>query len=81
MLSDVRGSKRKERNFKDEEYYISSVPKNHVNMLVGCPVSTVAFMHVSLSWQLTFQLVLWHIFQHSEAGLSVRGNEGGGSNR
>ncbi|KAI4311265.1 hypothetical protein MLD38_036171 [Melastoma candidum] len=43
---DVRGSKRKERNFKDKENYISSIPMNH----------------------------------HTEAGLSVRGNEGG-SNR
>ncbi|XP_039071409.1 putative DEAD-box ATP-dependent RNA helicase 29 isoform X2 [Hibiscus syriacus] len=43
----ARGSKRKARNFKDEEYYISSVPTNH----------------------------------HTEAGLSVRSNEGFGSNR
>ncbi|TYJ45754.1 hypothetical protein E1A91_A02G078300v1 [Gossypium mustelinum] len=44
---EARGSKRKARNFKDEEYYISSVPTNH----------------------------------HTEAGLSVRSNEGFGSNR
>ncbi|GMI78353.1 DEAD-box RNA helicase 29 [Hibiscus trionum] len=44
---ETRGSKRKARDFKDEEYYISSVPTNH----------------------------------HSEAGLSVRSNEGFGSNR
>ncbi|CAK7346865.1 unnamed protein product [Dovyalis caffra] len=43
----VRGSKRKAKSFKDEEYFISSIPTNH----------------------------------HSEAGLSVRGNEGFGSNR
>ncbi|XP_012065044.1 putative DEAD-box ATP-dependent RNA helicase 29 isoform X2 [Jatropha curcas] len=43
----ARGSKRKAKNFKDEEYYISSVPTNH----------------------------------HTEAGLSVRANEGFGSNR
>ncbi|KAG4157636.1 hypothetical protein ERO13_D02G075100v2 [Gossypium hirsutum] len=44
---EARGSKRKARSFKDEEYYISSVPTNH----------------------------------HTEAGLSVRSNEGFGSNR
>ncbi|XP_015582528.1 putative DEAD-box ATP-dependent RNA helicase 29 isoform X2 [Ricinus communis] len=43
----ARGSKRKAKSFKDEEYYISSVPTNH----------------------------------HTEAGLSVRANEGFGSNR
>ncbi|XWS23637.1 hypothetical protein CRYUN_Cryun28dG0032000 [Craigia yunnanensis] len=46
-MKDARGSKRKAKNFKDEEYYISSVPTNH----------------------------------HTEAGLSVRSNEGFGSNR
>ncbi|PPS10488.1 hypothetical protein GOBAR_AA10157 [Gossypium barbadense] len=46
-VEKARGSKRKARNFKDEEYYISSVPTNH----------------------------------HTEAGLSVRSNEGFGSNR
>ncbi|XVF39171.1 hypothetical protein PTKIN_Ptkin01aG0014000 [Pterospermum kingtungense] len=44
---ESRGTKRKAKNFKDEEYYISSVPKNHL----------------------------------TEAGLSVRSNEGFGSNR
>ncbi|KAJ9189158.1 hypothetical protein P3X46_000487 [Hevea brasiliensis] len=44
---EARGSKRKARSFKDEEYYISSVPTNH----------------------------------HTEVGLSVRANEGFGSNR
>ncbi|GAB4833094.1 Putative DEAD-box ATP-dependent RNA helicase 29 [Ancistrocladus abbreviatus] len=44
---DAFGSKRKERSFKDEEYFISSVPTN----------------------------------QHLEAGLSVRGDRGFGSNR
>ncbi|KAJ6997997.1 hypothetical protein NC653_014271 [Populus alba x Populus x berolinensis] len=43
----VRGSKRKAKSFKDEEYFISSIPTNH----------------------------------HSEAGLSMRGNDGFGSNR
>ncbi|XP_022749200.1 putative DEAD-box ATP-dependent RNA helicase 29 [Durio zibethinus] len=46
-MKEARGSKRKAKNFKDEEYYISSVPTNH----------------------------------HTEAGLSVRSNEGFGSNR
>ncbi|KAE8683445.1 DEAD-box ATP-dependent RNA helicase 29 [Hibiscus syriacus] len=46
-IKEVCGSKRKARNFKDEEYYISSIPTN----------------------------------LHSEAGLSVRSNEGFGSNR
>ncbi|KAK6277226.1 PREDICTED: putative DEAD-box ATP-dependent RNA helicase 29 isoform X1 [Theobroma cacao] len=46
-IKEARGSKRKATNFKDEEYYISSVPTNH----------------------------------HMEAGLSVRSNEGFGSNR
>ncbi|XP_010537323.1 PREDICTED: putative DEAD-box ATP-dependent RNA helicase 29 [Tarenaya hassleriana] len=41
------GTKRKAKCFKDEEFYISSIPINH----------------------------------HSEAGLSVRGNEGFGANR
>ncbi|KAF8026524.1 hypothetical protein BT93_F3113 [Corymbia citriodora subsp. variegata] len=44
---EARGSKRKSRNFKDDEYYISSIPTNH----------------------------------HMESGLSVRANEGFGSNR
>ncbi|XP_030465451.2 putative DEAD-box ATP-dependent RNA helicase 29 [Syzygium oleosum] len=44
---ETRGSKRKSRSFKDDEYYISSIPTNH----------------------------------HMESGLSVRGNEGFGSNR
>ncbi|KAF2300349.1 hypothetical protein GH714_012274 [Hevea brasiliensis] len=44
---EARGSKRKAKSFKDEEYYISSVPTNH----------------------------------HTEVGLSVRANEGFGSNR
>ncbi|XP_021902445.1 putative DEAD-box ATP-dependent RNA helicase 29 [Carica papaya] len=43
----LSGSKRKAKSFKDEEYYISSVPTN----------------------------------QHTEAGLSVRSNQGFGSNR
>ncbi|KAJ6774142.1 ATP-DEPENDENT RNA HELICASE RHLE-RELATED [Salix purpurea] len=43
----VRGSKRKAKSSKDEEYFISSIPTNH----------------------------------HTEAGLSMRGNEGFGSNR
>ncbi|XVF37061.1 hypothetical protein REPUB_Repub19eG0113300 [Reevesia pubescens] len=46
-IKEARGSKRKAKNFKDEDYYISSVPTN----------------------------------RHSEAGLSVRSNEGFGSNR
>ncbi|KAF2594247.1 hypothetical protein F2Q70_00044480 [Brassica cretica] len=46
--SKVSGKKRTaQQTFKDEEFYISSIPVNH----------------------------------HSEAGLSVRGNEGFGSNR
>ncbi|KAJ4700843.1 DEAD-box ATP-dependent RNA helicase 29 [Melia azedarach] len=44
---ETSGSKRKAKSFKDEEYYISSVPTNH----------------------------------HMEAGLSVRGDQGFGSNR
>ncbi|KAF8103185.1 hypothetical protein N665_0188s0136 [Sinapis alba] len=48
MGSKVSGKKRTaQQTFKDEEFYISSIPVNH----------------------------------HSEAGLSVRGNEGFGSNR
>lgn len=43
----VRGSKRKAKSFKDEEYFISSIPTDH----------------------------------HTEAGLSMRGNDGFGSNR
>ena len=29
-MLEARGSKRKAKNFKDEEYYISSVPTNRV---------------------------------------------------
>ncbi|XP_048129642.1 putative DEAD-box ATP-dependent RNA helicase 29 [Rhodamnia argentea] len=44
---EARGSKRKSKSFKDDEYYISSIRTNH----------------------------------HMESGLSVRANEGFGSNR
>uniref|UniRef100_A0A2P2JPG4 RNA helicase n=2 Tax=Rhizophora mucronata TaxID=61149 RepID=A0A2P2JPG4_RHIMU len=44
---NAQGTKRKEKSFRDEEYFISSIPTNH----------------------------------HTEAGLSVRSNEGFGTNR
>ena len=55
------GSKRKAKTFKDEEYFISSVPTNHVGYLSLMPSNVLLTFQIdyvcSLSWLL---LVKFH---------------------
>ncbi|RVW21149.1 putative DEAD-box ATP-dependent RNA helicase 29 [Vitis vinifera] len=81
-------SKRKAKTFKDEEYFISSVPTNRVGSLslmpsdVNYPAKLI--MYVPYCGCMLQSFILQALFcasVHAEAGLSVRANEGFGSSR
>ncbi|CAN1234689.1 Putative DEAD-box ATP-dependent RNA helicase 29 [Linum perenne] len=78
-----RGTKRKAQTFKDDDFYISSVPTNQVySIFCMFYVNLASYSWIPLKFELlTNYTSSGYYYQHSEAGLSVRGNDGFGSNR
>ncbi len=64
-MLEVCGSKRKAKNFKDEENYISSVPTNHVRCTsflssnVSCPV--ILLILIACSNYVLYMLVCYNV--------------------